>query len=127
MNGEEQFNNLNYRFHNKGLFERFHSFLSGFFCGTRDAKHILLSVLTYKYKRRLSLHMMISKQVVLFLNWLLSALFMTLCTSAHFTFGYRQDPWCVNDADTLQDSVGQMHTLESEKVSSKFSIFQTDI
>ncbi len=96
-------------------------------CGTIDAKYVLLSVLAYTYKRRLSLHIMICKQVVLFLNWLLPALFMTLCTSAHFAFGYRQDPWCVNDADTLQDSVGQMHTLESEKNSCKFSIFQTDI
>ncbi len=26
VNGEEQFNNLNYRFHNKELFERFHGF-----------------------------------------------------------------------------------------------------
>lgn len=60
----------------------------------------VLSVLHIKYKRKLMLHFMICIQV-LFLNWLLIAVLLKLHTSARFAFGHRQDPWCVNDADTL--------------------------
>lgn len=39
--------------------------------------------------------------------------FVSSLTSAHSLLGTRQDPWCINDTDTLQDLVGHLGTLKS--------------
>lgn len=39
--------------------------------------------------------------------------FATFLTSAHSLLSTGQDPWCVNNADTLQDLVGHLGTLKS--------------
>lgn len=38
--------------------------------------------------------------------------FVTSLTSAHSLLSTGQDPWCVNNADTFQDLVGHLGTLE---------------
>lgn len=40
------------------------------------------------------------------------ALFVVSLTSTHSLLSTGQDPWCVNNADTLQNLVGHLGTLK---------------